>query len=46
MRKINYTATAEFIAEAWSEYLNNPEPREIAMSVGKLIERKYAEQKK
>lgn len=45
LRKTNYTATAEFIAEAWSEYLNNPEPRELATAVGKLIERKYAERK-
>jgi hypothetical protein len=28
---------AEFIAEAWSEYLNNPNPRGIAKEVGDLI---------
>lgn len=42
----NYTAEAEFIAEAWSEYLNNPQAREIAISVGKLIEKKCRELKK
>jgi len=26
--------TAETIAEAWSEYLNNPQPREIAKAIG------------
>lgn len=31
---------AEFIAEAWSEYLNNKEPRQIARSVGLMIEKK------
>ncbi len=34
---------AELIAEAWSEYLNNPKPREIASFVGKLILKKYSE---
>jgi hypothetical protein len=29
---------SEFIAEAWSEYKNNPNPREIATTVGKLLE--------
>lgn len=37
----NYDPRAEFIAEAWSEYLNNPSPRDIAKSVGELIEKKY-----
>jgi hypothetical protein len=32
---------AEFIAEAWAEYKNNPRPREIARKVGKIIEREY-----
>lgn len=32
---------AEFIAEAWSEYLNNPTPRDIAKTVGDLILKKY-----
>lgn len=32
---------AEFIAEAWSEYLNNPDPRPIALKIGHMIEAKY-----
>lgn len=32
---------AEFIAEAWAEYLNNPTPRPIAQKVGDLIIRTY-----
>jgi hypothetical protein len=32
---------AEFIAESWAEYVNNPQPRECASQVGKLIERIY-----
>jgi hypothetical protein len=35
----NYDPKAEFIAECWSEYLNNPNPREISKKVGELIER-------
>lgn len=31
----------EFIAEAWSEYCNNPNPRPIAKTIGELIEREY-----
>lgn len=46
MRKSNYTPEAEFIAEAWSEYLNNPQAREIATAVGKLIEKKCGELKR
>ncbi|MCM1223625.1 MAG: phage minor head protein, partial [Lachnospiraceae bacterium] len=34
---------AEFIAEAWSEYLNNETPRPIAVAVGNLIKKLYAE---
>lgn len=34
---------AEFIAEAWSEYLNNEKPRPIAAAVGMLIKKLYAE---
>lgn len=30
----------EFIAEAYSEYLNNKEPRDIAKEIGKIIEKK------
>lgn len=46
MKKSNYTPEAEFIAEAWSEYLNNPQAREIATAVGKLIEKKCGELKR
>lgn len=35
-----YNPKEEFIAEAWSEYLNNPTPRPIAKSVGDLIVKK------
>lgn len=35
----------EFIAEAWSEYVNNPEPRRIAKTVGEFIEEEYAKYK-
>jgi hypothetical protein len=31
----------EFIAEAWSEYLNNPNPRLLARQVGDIINQKY-----
>jgi SPP1 gp7 family putative phage head morphogenesis protein len=36
----------EFIAEAWSEYCNNPNPRPIAKEIGETIEREYLEWKK
>lgn len=36
----------EFIAEAWSEYCNNPKPRIIAGEVGRIIEEAYTEWKK
>lgn len=45
MRKANYTPQKEFIAEAWSEYLNNPNPRPLAEAVGKFIENEYRKQK-
>ena len=32
---------SEFIAEAWSEYCNNPKPREIAQKIGEIIEQEY-----
>jgi len=32
---------AEFIAEAWAEYCNNPSPRPIALEIGKIIENEY-----
>ena len=31
----------EVVAEAYSEYCNNPAPREIALRVGRLIDQKY-----
>jgi hypothetical protein len=34
---------SEYIAEAWSEYVNNPNPRPIAQRVGELIEARYKE---
>ena len=37
----NQNIYAEMIAEAWSEYCNNPYPREIAKVVGETIERLY-----
>lgn len=37
------TNLAEFIAEAWAEYLNNPEPRPIAKEMGSIVERAYKE---
>jgi len=39
------TDMAEFIAECWSEYLNNPKPREIARKVGELIEKLIRQRK-
>ncbi len=31
----------EFVAEAWAEYCNNPNPRSIAQEVGKTVEKEY-----
>ena len=31
----------EMVAEAWSEYMNNPEPREVSLKIGKIIEEAY-----
>ena len=39
------TKREEFVAEVWSEYNNNPKPREIANEVGKFIERLWKEWK-
>ena len=36
----------EFIAEAWSEYKNNPEPRKIAKDIGDYILERYKVWKK
>ncbi len=33
----------EFVAEAWSEYRNNPNPRRLAMKIGRIIETAYQE---
>ena len=41
--KDNFNRYSEPIAEAWSEYRNNPEPREIAKKIGQIIERRYNE---
>ena len=40
----NSNRYAEMIAEAWAEYCNNPNPREIAVTVGKTIEAEYQKQ--
>ncbi|MEG0614272.1 MAG: hypothetical protein RR540_00840 [Oscillospiraceae bacterium] len=32
---------SEMIAEAWAEYCNNPQPREIAKTIGEAIEAEY-----
>jgi len=32
---------SEMIAEGWSEYRNNPEPREMAKTIGEIIEQEY-----
>lgn len=39
------TNIKEFIAEAYSEYLNNPQPRDIAKQIGEIIERLADEQR-
>ena len=46
LSKYALTKREEFIAEVWSEYNNNPKPREIANEVGKFIERLWREWKK
>nr|DAJ38793.1 MAG TPA: minor capsid protein [Caudoviricetes sp.] len=40
------TCFKETIAESWSEYCNNPKPREIAKTIGELIESEYRKFKK
>ncbi len=37
----NVVDVREVVAEAYSEYCNNPAPREIALKVGRIIEKKY-----
>ena len=44
-RNSNKNPIEEFVAEAWSEYCNNTNPRDIATQIGKLIERRYKEWK-
>ena len=39
--KLDEINIKETIAEGWSEYCNNPNPRELSQKVGKLIEREY-----
>lgn len=39
----NKNKYGEFIAEGWSEYCNNPNPRPIAKQIGETIERLYKE---
>lgn len=39
----NEKVYAEFIAEGWAEYCNNPKPRKVAKEIGQTIERRYAE---
>lgn len=46
VRNSNRDRYAEMIAEGWSEYLNNENPREIATTVGTQIERMWADWKK
>ncbi|HOV25591.1 MAG TPA: hypothetical protein PK566_04420 [Pseudobacteroides sp.] len=43
-----YSATSikEFVAEGWSEYRNNPEPRDVAKKIGEKITGGYEEWKK
>lgn len=35
---------AEFIAESWTEYINNPTPRPLAKQVGDIMNAEYAKQ--
>lgn len=39
--KLDEINIKEIIAEGWSEYCNNSNPRELSQRVGKLIEREY-----
>lgn len=42
LSKYASTNAAEFLAEAWSEFKNNPNPRPIAQKVGEFIKAEYA----
>ena len=37
----NRNKYSEMVAEAWAEYCNNPQPREIAKTIGETIEAEY-----
>lgn len=37
----NANRYSEMIAEGWSEYCNNPQPRELAKTIGETIEAEY-----
>jgi phage putative head morphogenesis protein, SPP1 gp7 family len=37
----NKNRYSEMVAEAWAEYCNNPDPREIAKTIGEIIEDAY-----
>lgn len=37
----NNNLYSEMIAEAWAEYCNSPKPREIARTIGEIIEKTY-----
>ncbi len=43
LSKYAYGSLSEFIAEAYSEYRNNPNPRSIARNVGNLLQQAYKE---
>lgn len=37
----NKNPVREFVAEAWAEYCNNPEPRPLARQIGEIVEKVY-----
>lgn len=43
LSKYGSTKLAEFIAEGFSEYKNNPTPRPMALKIGKLLTQAYKE---
>lgn len=40
-KNTNPNKYSEMVAEAWAEYCNNPDPREIAKTIGEMIEDAY-----
>jgi hypothetical protein len=46
LSKYSSTGIGEFIAEAWAEYKNNPEPRPVAQKVAQIILDEYGKFKK